>query len=86
MPIAQLALEIVDETARYLALGCLNFARLVDPSIIVFAGGATGGESGELLLKHTRKHTAAYTWSVLPTPAILATAQVSLTRSTPSQL
>lgn len=32
----ELALEIVDETAMYLAAGCLNFARIVDPAIIVF--------------------------------------------------
>jgi predicted NBD/HSP70 family sugar kinase len=31
-----LALQIVDETAMYLAAGCLNFARIVDPAIIVF--------------------------------------------------
>ena len=32
----KLALKIVDETAMYLAAGCLNFARIVDPAIIVF--------------------------------------------------
>ena len=35
----ELAVEIVDETALYLAAGCLNFARIVDPAIIVFRCG-----------------------------------------------
>eukprot|EP01052_Picozoa_sp_SAG31_P029526 SAG31_NODE_2942_length_4878_cov_6.517263_5_plen_188_part_00 len=70
----RLAMDLVDETARYLAVGSLNFARIVDPAIIVFGGGPTSGAAGELLLQLVEKYVAELTWSVLPTPTLFALA------------
>eukprot|EP00913_Durusdinium_trenchii_P019104 g17954.t1 len=33
------ATELVQETAKYLALGCINCCRFVDPELILFSGG-----------------------------------------------
>ncbi|CAE7440161.1 glcK [Symbiodinium natans] len=33
------AQELVRETARYLAIGCINCCRFVDPAVILFSGG-----------------------------------------------
>ena len=36
-----LAVETIDQTARYLAIGCDAIVNLIDPDIIVFTGGMT---------------------------------------------
>eukprot|EP00933_Yihiella_yeosuensis_P035019 TRINITY_DN28496_c0_g1_i1.p1 TRINITY_DN28496_c0_g1~~TRINITY_DN28496_c0_g1_i1.p1 ORF type:complete len:374 (+),score=93.64 TRINITY_DN28496_c0_g1_i1:103-1224(+) len=58
------AAEIVSETARYLAIGCINCCRFVDPEVILFSGGMA--EAGEFLLKEVRRHFAAYHWNIEP--------------------
>jgi len=49
-----LAWEIVDETARYLAIGCDIVVNLIDPDVIVFSGGMTA--AGDLLMKPVDKY------------------------------
>ncbi|MBN2582016.1 MAG: ROK family protein [Planctomycetes bacterium] len=49
-----LAWEIVDETVRYLAIGCDVMVNLVDPDIIVLTGGMTA--AGDLLMKPLEKY------------------------------
>jgi len=49
----ELAAELVKETARYLAVGVINFCRITDPEMIVLAGGMA--EAGEELLSEVHK-------------------------------
>jgi len=49
-----LAWEIVDETARYLAIGCDIIVNLIDPDTIVFSGGMTA--AGDLLMNPVEKY------------------------------
>jgi glucokinase len=49
-----LAGEIVDRTAYYLAVACDVVVNIVDPDIIVFAGGMTA--AGDLLMKPLEKY------------------------------
>ena len=49
-----LAWQIVDQTARYLAIGCDVVVNIVDPDIIVFTGGMIA--AGDLLLKPVEKY------------------------------
>lgn len=49
-----LAWEIVDETVRYLAIGCDVMVNLVDPDIIVLTGGMIA--AGDLLMKPLEKY------------------------------
>ena len=37
----ELAKKIVDETAYYLAVGAMNLMHIIDPDVVVFAGGMT---------------------------------------------
>jgi len=62
------ALKIVDKVASYLAIGCINFMRILDPAALVITGGVVEGDSGTLLLKHLKNHVAKSTWTCLPTP------------------
>lgn len=49
-----LAWEIVDQTARYLAIGCDVVVNIVDPDVIVFTGGMIA--AGDLLMKPLEKY------------------------------
>ncbi len=49
-----LAWQVVDQTARYLAVGCDIAVNIVDPDIIVFTGGMIA--AGDLLLKPLEKY------------------------------
>lgn len=57
-----IAARIWDETCRYLALACINLARLLDPELIVIGGGVS--KQGEKLLAPTRVHYAALDWTM----------------------
>lgn len=46
--------EIVDETAYYLAVGTTNMLHIIDPDMVVFAGGMTA--AGEGFLERIRKY------------------------------
>ena len=71
-----LALELVDDVAKHLAYGCLTFARVLDPSMIIFAGGLA--LAGEFLFEKVRAHIARLTWTAagLPRQIKLLAAQV----------
>jgi len=58
------AMSVVDETARYLALGCINACRFVDPDVILFGGGMAA--AGDFLLDKIRAQFAAYHWNIEP--------------------
>jgi glucokinase len=49
-----LAWEIVDQTARYLAIGCDVVVNLIDPDVIVFTGGMTAADT--LLISPVEKY------------------------------
>lgn len=68
----KLALSVVEEVASFLAVGCINFMRILDPAVVVFSGGVTEGKSGELLLRLVRGQIEAQTWKILPTTTRLA--------------
>ena len=57
-----LANRIVDETAGWLALACLNLTRLLDPQMIVFAGGMI--LAGDLLFNRVRRAIGDLNWNV----------------------
>ena len=51
------ALELVDELARWIALGLANLANILDPAVIVMAGGLV--EAADLLLPPVEQHFAS---------------------------
>lgn len=57
------ALSVVRETARYLAVGCVSFCRILDPSMIVFAGGMI--LAGDLLFEMVRDNFIDNSWKVM---------------------
>lgn len=56
--------QVWDETCRYIALGCVNAARLFDPQMIVLAGGMS--KSGQQLLNPVRRHLRSLWWKLTP--------------------
>jgi glucokinase len=50
----ELAAQIVEETAYYLAVGAMNLMHVIDPDLIVFGGGMTA--AGEPFLDRIRHH------------------------------
>jgi glucokinase len=49
----EIARKVVDETAYYLAVGAMNMMHIIDPDMVVFAGGMThAGESFLNRIKH----------------------------------
>ena len=66
------AQALVDESAIALAVACINIARLVDPHVIVLAGGL----ATPALLAPTLAAFKARAWAILPshTPIVLAAA------------
>jgi len=54
------AAEVWDEMARYLAMGCVSFARILDPDRIILAGGMAA--AGDDLLQPVLKHYRAQHW------------------------
>jgi glucokinase len=58
------ALQVVEEAADYLGLGCLNLCRVLDPALVLFAGGMSGG--GPRFVGMVKERFAAYGWSILP--------------------
>jgi glucokinase len=58
-----LALSMVDQTANYLGLLCVSICRLLDPQMIVFAGGMI--LAGEFLFTRIREAYHRHTWTIL---------------------
>lgn len=63
---------VLNEAAECIAILCINICRVVDPEVIIFAGGMS--KAGEDLLQLVRKHMHELSWTVLPTHVELATA------------
>lgn len=57
-----LARRLAEQTAIYLAIGCINLCRLLDPQMIVFAGGMA--LAGDTLFDLVRSAFDRRTWSV----------------------
>ena len=57
-----LARRIVQETAKYLAIGCVSLCRVLDPQMIVFAGGMT--LAGDYLFDMVTAEFQKRTWSI----------------------
>jgi len=56
------AAHIVKETARYLAIGCINASRNFDCDIVVFTGGMA--QAGEQLFAEVREQYQRYHWNL----------------------
>jgi glucokinase len=56
-----LAGQVWDRGAYYLALGCVNVCRMLDPSVIVIGGGLV--KAGEDLMAPVREHFAHQHWT-----------------------
>ena len=72
--LAQLAVDIVDETARILALFLVNLSRFYDPQIILLGGGMA--EAGEPFLAAVRSHFETVRWTILPDHAEIRRAKL----------
>lgn len=57
-----LAMQIWDETCRYIAVGCVNAAHLTDPEVIVLGGGMAA--AGDFLLRGVTRHFREQYWNV----------------------
>lgn len=69
-----LAQEIVGETARLLGIACINFCRIVDPQMIVFAGGMA--LAGDYLLNLIRQSFNERRWRLPPDQVQIVAAQL----------
>lgn len=58
-----LANQIIDETAKYLGIACVNFCRILDPRMIVFAGGMT--LAGDFLFDRIRAAFKRHSWTIV---------------------
>lgn len=67
-----LAAAVWDESCRYIALGCLNLVRLLDPQVIVLAGGMAA--AGPLLRDAVTRHLHAQFWTLSPPTVQIALA------------
>ncbi|CAM9423352.1 unnamed protein product, partial [Ectocarpus fasciculatus] len=50
--------------ADVLAVLCINVCRMIDPEVIIFAGGMS--RAGEDLLSKVRRNISARAWTCLP--------------------
>lgn len=58
------ATHVVKETARYLAIGCINASRNFDCDMVVFTGGMA--QAGEQLFAEVREQYRRYHWNIAP--------------------
>jgi len=58
------AQSIVRDTAKYIAIGCINCCRSFDPEVILFTGGMA--DAGEQLLSQVKEQFAKHHWSIAP--------------------
>ena len=63
----ELALEVWNQTCRYLAVACISAVHWLDPQMIIFGGGMAA--AGEFLLQPIRRHFDANYWKMDP-PAV----------------
>ena len=69
----EVARRTVDEAAEYVAIGCINLCRGVDPEMIVLAGGVT--RAGEQLVGRVRHWFREHYWTIQPATCEIALAQ-----------
>ncbi len=55
------AKALIEEVAQYLGLACVNFCRVFDPEMIVFAGGMA--EAGEEFLTQIQQAFEQHAWT-----------------------
>jgi glucokinase len=65
-----LAKEIVDQTAKALAIICINMLHTTEPKQIVFAGGMIA--AGQVLLHSIKEHFDAQIWTLKKEPVEIA--------------
>ena len=61
------------QVSDYLAVFTINISRMLDPEVIVFAGGMAN--AGEFLLSNIQHHFSRRTWTVLPSKVSLRIAK-----------
>lgn len=69
-----LALRIVNETAEYLGIACINLCRLLDPQMIVFAGGMI--HAGDFLFDKINAAFRKHAWTVAEDHVAIAPASL----------
>ncbi len=69
-----LAAEVWDRSIRYLAVGCVSIARLLDPDLIVLGGGLA--KAGDDLLGPLRRHFSRLNWTIDEQKTALALASL----------
>jgi glucokinase len=70
----ELANNVIDQTAYYLALACISLTRVLDPQMFVFAGGMA--MAGDALLSRIKQHFDAQNWHAAPNAVSLEIAQL----------
>lgn len=69
-----LAGRIWDQTCRWLAIACVNLQHILNPELIVLAGGLSG--AGEHLLAGVRAHFERLSWRIAPDAPRIELAQL----------
>jgi glucokinase len=70
----EIAKKVVDDTAYYLAIGAMNMMHVIDPEMIVFAGGMTA--AGEPFLNRIREYIHELAFPIPATKTIVRYAQL----------
>eukprot|EP00635_Sarcinochrysidales_sp_CCMP3193_P009883 CAMPEP_0118905298 /NCGR_PEP_ID=MMETSP1166-20130328/9375_1 /TAXON_ID=1104430 /ORGANISM="Chrysoreinhardia sp, Strain CCMP3193" /LENGTH=402 /DNA_ID=CAMNT_0006844569 /DNA_START=130 /DNA_END=1338 /DNA_ORIENTATION=- len=58
------AKAVVDDAAKFVAVGCVNLLRILDPDVLVLAGGVAN--AGDKFLDAVRTHVKRLSWTCLP--------------------
>ena len=69
-----LAMELVEQTTNYLAIFCVNLCRVLDPQMIVFAGGMI--LAGDALFNPLRQAFARQTWKLVKEKVTIVPAEL----------
>ena len=70
----ELATDVIDQTAYYLALACIDLTRILDPQMFVFAGGMA--LAGDALISRINSHFEAQNWHAAPNGVTLNIAKL----------
>ena len=69
-----LAREVWDRAVKYLAVGCVNLCRILDPDVIVLGGGLA--KAGDRLLEPLSDHFRRLHWEISPPKTRLTLAEL----------
>jgi len=69
-----LANEIIDGTARMLAMACVSFRHITEPQAVVFGGGMI--KSGEMFIPRVQSYYERIMWAMKPEPMEIRTAEL----------